>query len=248
MKPEYVAQYERLEREHWWWRVRRRLVLDFLREWGSPAAAGGRPSLVDIGCGAGMNLAAYRGEFEAEGIEPDAVLAEAARANAGVPVSRGSLDSSRPLCGREFDNGLLLDVIEHLDDDAAGLKKAAGCLRPGGTFILNVPAMPFLWSVHDEANEHRRRYTRRTLEAAVGKAGLRLAAARYWGGWLVPAAVAARKLLAPAEGVSEYRVSVPPRAIGLVLEGMTAFEFAVTGWTGAPWGLSLLAAARKVET
>jgi len=76
-----------------------------------------------------------------------------------------------------YDVVLLLDVIEHLDDDVAGLRAARRCLRDEGLLVVAVPAYPSLWSAHDVALGHRRRYTaielRRVVELAGGGHALR---------------------------------------------------------------------------
>jgi len=68
----------------------------------------------------------------------------------------------------------ILGVIEHIDEDVAGMRALAGKLKPGGKMLITVPAFPWMWSAHDVVNHHKRRYTRRTLRALVDDAGLKL--------------------------------------------------------------------------
>jgi SAM-dependent methyltransferase len=63
------------------------------------------------------------------------------------------------------------NVLEHIDDDVEALRKLYVCLKPGGRAVFWVPAFECLWSGMDDRVEHRRRYTRRTLEQAFQKAG-----------------------------------------------------------------------------
>src|SRR5690606_6126967 len=77
----------------------------------------------------------------------------------GVDVVTGSLPDDVPLEAGRFDAVLLLDVLEHLDDDYGGLKRAVRLLRPGGIAICTVPAYPWLWTARDEHHQHKRRYT-----------------------------------------------------------------------------------------
>jgi SAM-dependent methyltransferase len=82
---------------------------------------------------------------------------------------------------------LMMDVLEHVDDDV-GLLRSYGQRMPGnGRVLITVPAFPFLWSGHDVFLEHRRRYTLGSLEAVVGAAGLRVVRSRYFFGLLFPA-------------------------------------------------------------
>ena len=70
-----------------------------------------------------------------------------------------------------FDLVTGLDVVEHLDDDLAGLREMRRVLRPGGYAFLFVPAFMFLWGVQDDISHHRRRYTLRGLQQTVAAAG-----------------------------------------------------------------------------
>lgn len=87
---------------------------------------------------------------------------------------------------------MMIDVIEHIDDDVSSIALYARMAAPGTKFLLSVPAFNFLWSSHDEFLEHRRRYTLQTLEKAVVAAGLRPLKLRYFFGMLFPAVAAMR--------------------------------------------------------
>ncbi len=85
-----------------------------------------------------------------------------------------------------FDAVLALDVIEHLDDDAAALATLGRLVRPGGTLVVSVPALPELYSEFDRVQGHRRRYLPEGLRAAFDGAGLKIDHLFWWGSWLVP--------------------------------------------------------------
>src|SRR2546426_12019635 len=87
---------------------------------------------------------------------------------------------------------LLLDVIEHLDADVAALETARRALRPGGLLVITVPAYRWLWSGHDVALGHRRRYTTRGLSRVVERAGLSVVHASYFNTLLFPAVALTR--------------------------------------------------------
>lgn len=246
MNSDYVAEYESLEKGHWWWQARRDIVLDILEGLRRERPGGGAPKLLDIGCGAGVNLASFRETFDCVGVEPDAVLVEKARANSRVPVHHGTLPAGLPPLGpASFDYVLLLDVIEHIEDDRAALESAAALLKPGGRMIINVPALPWMWSVHDEVNQHKRRYLAAGLREVIGGAGLAASLVKYWGAFPVPLAFLerqAKRLLGRAES---YHVPIPsPRINGLCRRMLTA-EFSMTKSFGLPLGLSLIAVAHK---
>lgn len=90
---------------------------------------------------------------------------------------------------------LLMDVLEHVDDDLELLRGYVRQVQPGARFVVSVPAFDWLWSAHDVFLEHRRRYTLRQLLHLVGAAGLQPTSSFYFFGALLPA-VAARRLAA----------------------------------------------------
>ena len=142
----------------------------------------------------------------------------------------------------------MLDSLEHIEDDAAAARRAAALLTPGGFFFLTVPALPSLWSVHDEANRHFRRYTRPSLRAVLEGAGLEVETVGSFFGWPV-LPMYARKLIgggrAPTEAAGDYAVLPPPRALNAVLYAATALEQSLAGPYGTPIGSSLFAVARR---
>lgn len=87
---------------------------------------------------------------------------------------------------------LMMDVLEHVDDDVGVLRSYAQRMPAGGWLVITVPAFQFMWSGHDIYLEHRRRYSRSDLENVVRTAGLEVVRSRYFFGFLFPAAVAMR--------------------------------------------------------
>jgi SAM-dependent methyltransferase len=82
------------------------------------------------------------------------------------------VDATQAAWPGSFDTAVLLDVIEHLDDDLGMLKSVAAALSPGGRVIVKVPAGRWLMSSLDYAVGHRRRYTRRSVADVMRQAGL----------------------------------------------------------------------------
>ena len=102
----------------------------------------------------------------------------------------------------DADAVLMIDVIEHVDDDIALIRDYGDRAAPGTKFLISVPAFQFLWSSHDEFLEHRRRYTLSSLKTSVTAAGLRPIKSRYFFGLIFPAVAAMRAFEnknAPAE-------------------------------------------------
>lgn len=227
----------RVERRHWWFAGRREIVARVLERRLAPGAA-----VLDVGCGTGFVLERLVRSFDAWGVEPDAGVrartADAVRAR----VLPGSSDDLSGLGGRRFNAVLLLDVIEHVDDDAAALRGAAQALLPGGLLLATVPAHPWLWSRHDELNAHRRRYTRATLRRALERAGLRPLHLSHFNTRLFPLALAHRVI---HRRDTSPGLEVPPGALNRAFGSVFAGEAAAIE-RGYPFGLSLLALAAPV--
>lgn len=87
---------------------------------------------------------------------------------------------------------LMMDVLEHVDDDAALLKQYSHLLSKNGHLLVTVPAFNWLWSGHDEFLEHRRRYTRSNLSKILEKSGFDVLTSKYYYLSLLPIIVPIR--------------------------------------------------------
>lgn len=201
------------EASHWWFRARRELVVAqvemALRERGERP---GRPRLLDYGCGTGFNLRLLARYGEAFGAD---VESEAAAEFRSVPEGRFlAIDGDLTPHRKRFDLVTALDVLEHCDDDVAGLAQIRELLAPGGQILLTVPAYGWLWSGEDVISEHRRRYTRRALERVCGSAGLALRFVSYFNLSILPLAAGAlwaERLLHPGAPPRSNLRELPPR-------------------------------------
>jgi SAM-dependent methyltransferase len=89
---------------------------------------------------------------------------------------------------------LLMDVLEHVDDDVAVLTEYVRKSPAGALFVISVPAFQFMWSGHDEFLEHKRRYSLTQIEAVASQAGLKLEPGCYYYGLVFPLAFLTRLL------------------------------------------------------
>ena len=118
-------------------------------------------------------------------------------------------------------------------------------LRPGGILVLTVPALPWLWSSHDDVNHHFRRYMRRTLERSVRSAGLKPLRTSYYNALLLPLAIA-RKFLHRLNGGGEHHLEDLPDRLNGTLRAILSLEGRVIRRRNLPLGASLIATARPV--
>jgi hypothetical protein len=138
-----------------------------------------------------------------------------------------------------------------VEDDGALAHEAARVLRPGGDLVVTVPAMPALWSRHDELHHHYRRYTRSALRRVLQQAGLSCVRLTYYNTLLFPAVVVSRVLerVSPRwmrSSASDYERGFPGAA-GLLRWTFSQERRLLPRWR-LPFGVSLLALARPPVT
>lgn len=199
--------------------------------------------LLDVGCAGGVAFDDFSRFGRVRGVEPDEQLIDPeSRWTSEIDVVR--FDSNYH-CQHRQHVIFMLDVLEHIDDDSAALSKAFELLRPNGTLILTVPALPSLWSDHDDVNHHFRRYTRASLLTRFRESGFEVSSCRYAFGWSLPL-LYARRVVAQGRA-SAYVVGVPPRWINASFYLLSRMEQAVcrTFNCGPPAGSSLFVIARR---
>lgn len=231
------------EERHWWFAGRRLIVGGFMRRLNMPATA----RVLELGCGSGGNLPMLAGFGELTAVEPHDGARTRAIARGVGRVLPGRLPDQVPLPPGTFDAVVMLDVLEHVADDARALATAGRLLAPGGRLVLTVPAFPFLWSRHDELTHHFRRYRRRQLRQLLAENGLTVERLTHFNSILFPAIAAFRLMQRLARGTPDEDVGmrVPPAAINATLKAMLAAEAAALSAIDLPFGVSLLAVARK---
>ena len=231
-----------VEETHWWYLGRREILKSFVAD--IRASAGHDLRILDVGCGTGANLKMLREYGTAEGVDISEQAVDFCRERGLNDVRLGAAEDL-PHSNDSFDLVTALDVIEHLDDDAAGLNEIRRVLRPNGSVLLFVPAFMFLWGVQDDVSNHRRRYTRKQLLDAVRASGLEVEKISYANfTFFLPVLLVRwtmRVLKLRAE--TEYGINISP------LNGLFAKLFAAERFilkrTGFPFGVSLLCVARK---
>lgn len=232
-------QMAELDERHWWYRARREIIADLIgREGHLPTGA----RILEIGCGTGHNLSMLSGFGHVEGLELD----DEARALSERRLGRAVLSSPLPeLAGvpdRHYDLIGAFDVIEHIDDDTAALTSIASKLKPGGRFIMTVPAHQWMWTAHDVANHHKRRYSKRCLRELIDASPMKLERLGYFNSFLFPLAIAERTA-SKLRGKTNGDVRLPAAPLNAILEKIFSAERHLVGRFPMPPGLSLFAVA-----
>ena len=164
----YPILYE-VEETHWWY-VGRRRIIQYLVEQICTTLNNPNPRILDVGCGTGANLKMLRAYGRAEGVDISEQAVDFCRERGLESVKLGAAEQL-PYESGSFELVTALDVVEHLDDDVAGLREMRRVLSRDGRLLLFVPAFMFLWGVQDDVSNHRRRYTLPGLLKAVDAAG-----------------------------------------------------------------------------
>jgi SAM-dependent methyltransferase len=139
---------------------------------------------------------------------------------------------------------LMMDVLEHVDDDVELLRVYSRNLPADGHVLITVPAFQFLWSGHDAFLEHRRRYTRGMVVRMVTAAGLEVVRCRYFYGLLFPAVATMRFLESRRQQAPQSALRKYPPLVNTLLTGVHDIERALVFPLNIFAGLSVFCLAR----
>lgn len=242
MEKNLYAEMAVLEETHWWFVGRRKIFLDILLRF-RPDKSG---KLLDIGLGTGRNAKLFQDMgFEVTGIETSPEAVSFARQKApGVSIIESTFPSEH-VPGGAFSVVSMLDSLEHFEDDQSALRAAYDALRPNGLLLVTVPAFHFLWSPHDEAAHHFRRYIKRELVERLRGAGFEVLFGSYYNFFLFPAILLVRTFgrIFSIGGGSDF--SRTPAFLNKLLALIFGCERFLLKFLPLPFGVSLIAVAQK---
>jgi SAM-dependent methyltransferase len=229
------------EEAHWWFAARRRIIASLIRQC-SPGTDD--KEILEAGCGTGGNLE-FLGQFgELSAFELDAASRQLAQEKSGIAVAEGALPDAIPFANKTFDLIFLLDVLEHVNQDCESLQSLAQRLEPDGKIVITVPAMPWMWSKHDEIHHHYRRYTRATLTKLAEQSGLKVENIGYFNCLLFPLALL-RRIQSKITKSQTTDDALPPAWLNSILFNIFQLERIWVGRVGMPFGLSCFAILAK---
>lgn len=223
--------------DHFWMQWRHRLLVRALKRTGVLVRRA-----LEIGCGHGVarDMLERDFDFSVDGCDLDRTALEMAKPGRGQLFVYDIFDQAPSLLGR-YDAVFLLDVIEHIPDDAAFLSAAFRHLRPGGLSVVNVPASLRLYSDYDRVAGHLRRYSPSGLANLLNRCGIETQCIWPWGLSMVPLLLARKTLLSRTKTADVIRAGfAPPNGISrLLLHGLKNIETALP--FPMPFGTSILA-------
>ncbi len=235
---EYEKMY-RAETAFWWFAGKGALINSWVGKWLPEAG-----EYFDVGCGTGANLDRVRGRGRWMGVDPSAEAVGFCAAR-GVRSLVRSPAESIPFRDKSFDGASALDIFEHVPDDAAAAREIFRTLKPGGILLATVPAHPFLWSAHDEAMGHVRRYGREDFKRLLSDAGFEIIKLTHFMGFLFPAMLPVRVLQKFAGNRSETISYEWPRFLNKFLLLVVELEVRYIERFTLPFGTTLACVARR---
>lgn len=234
-----------VEQSHWWYVGRRRIISSFVEDICG-RVKDRTPRILDVGCGTGANLLLLSKYGDAEGVDISEDALAFCRERGLHKVRQGAAEQL-PYSDGSFDLVTAFDVVEHLDDDLAGLKEMRRVLRPGGRVLLFVPTFMFLWGLQDEVSNHRRRYRLPELKRALAKAGFEVERSTYANITFFLPILLIRKLmrLTSIKTDTENRINIT--ALNGVFGWLFGAEGVVLRYLNLPFGVSGLCVARRTD-
>jgi SAM-dependent methyltransferase len=200
---------------------------------------------LDVGCGVGSNLDVFTGRgLTIFGMDLSFEAIRFAKQRHKSGFIRGNI-SRLPVRAQSFGLIIAMDILEHLQDDIAGITSLHNALKDKGILILTVPAFQFLWGIQDIVTGHERRYSRNQLIHILRQGGFEILRSSYFNFFLFFPILAARvimRLIRPRIP-SENIVNTP--MINYLLKTIFSIEPFLLKYVSFPFGVSIFCVARK---
>src|ERR1043165_26137 len=235
----------RVEQSHWWYTGRRQILASFLDDI-CRRVTDRRPRILDVGCGTGANLLMLSKYGDAEGVDVSEDALAFCRERGLENVKLGAAEKL-PYDDSTFDLVTALDVVEHMDDDLAGLREMRRVLRPSGRVLLFVPTFMFLWGLQDDVSNHRRRYRLPELRRVLEQAGFEIERTTYANITFFLPILLVRKLMRLTGVKAETENTINVSAFNGIFGALFGAESTILRYSNLPFGVSGLCVAKKPE-
>jgi len=234
MDEKELAQLAVIEDNHWWFVERRNL----LRLWAARIPTNSK--VVDIGAGVGKQSVLLKNEFgfDVIAVEQSDYGSNQCNKNGIRTLQESAVKLS--LNDGTIDAVIAMDVLEHIQEDSKALLEINRVLKSNGKILVTIPAFKFMWSKHDEAVQHVRRYSKREITHKLRESGFLVTNIRYWNSILFPLAVVRRVF-----NFGKSDLVLPPKFLNIILGRIVAIERKINILSKFP-GTSIIIFGEKV--
>jgi len=238
-----LSEYAQMERQeqNYWWHVGRRAVLDKVLSVQLPPS--GTLEILDVGCGTGINYDWLKRWGRVTGLDTNREALAYCREKRAYDDLLQTNGTDLPF-SQQFDLLTAFDVLEHIPDDRVALQSWHTALKPNGYVFVTVPAYQWLFSAHDKALHHQRRYSARELKQQFEQAGFRVRFISPFFFFTFPALMAVRLFTKKASPKTSYVTTPGSASKFLVNLSKSEAKFLAHG-DQLPWGSSILVIAQK---
>lgn len=241
MERKVYEQMAQLDSRHWWFTARRRILDGVIERIVKPPK---NARILELGAGTGHNLPMLSRFGAVEASELDPIARELASERLGRPVLEAALPDLSMFPAVSYDLVALLDVLEHVPDDKGSLASIYTLLKPGAALLLTVPINPWMWSAHDVAHHHHRRYRKEEIRQLAEQAGFDIDLISPFNSLLFPP-IAAVRLVGKLTGKDDSDDAMPSEPVNKVLDAVFGLERSLIGRLPMPFGVSLVAVLRR---
>ena len=238
MDSEEYLKMRRVEKTNWWFVGKRELVDSFLKKTKGNF-------FLDVGAGTGENTKKFSQTKKIFPMDINRTSLEFL-SEKNRNVSGGDMNKL-PYKNNSFNGAILLDIVEHIENDLAAMSEISRVVKKGGSIIITVPAHQFLWSYHDEALHHKRRYGKKELLSLVENSGFEIQYWSYWNSILFLPILLFRHVKKLFGEKRSSDVKNMPKLVNNIFLGILKIEnFAIKKGFKLPFGVSLFVVARKI--
>jgi SAM-dependent methyltransferase len=241
MERKVYEQMAQLDSRHWWFTARRRILDGVIERVVKPPKDA---RILELGAGTGHNLAMLSRFGTVEASELDPIARQLASDRLGRPVVEAALPDLSMFQAGSYDLVALLDVLEHVPDDEGSLRSIKQLLKPGAALLLTVPINPWMWSAHDVAHHHHRRYRKQEIRKLAEDAGYAIDLISPFNSLLFPP-IAAVRLAGKLTGKDDSDDAMPSAPVNSILDTVFGLERSLIGRVPMPFGVSLVAVLRR---
>jgi ubiquinone/menaquinone biosynthesis C-methylase UbiE len=231
-----------VERSHWWFTGRRRLLKYLLSSLGIQQDS----PILDVGCGVGSNLDLLKSMgFEVIGIDSEIYSLGLAKRRLSTSMLLNGSIMNLPIKSNSIGIIIATDILEHLIQDTGGIHEIHRTLKHGGKVIFTVPAFRFLWGIQDVVGKHIRRYSKMELTKKIEEEGFKILKSSYFNFFIFVPILLGRRLIHIFGLKIESENEINSPIINFFLKSIFSLEPYLLKYFSFPFGVSIFCIAQK---